>query len=90
MVTVVLCSWSGRPAGRPEPHSRGFYITHDASQSLGLLWTSDRLVAEISNLQDTTLTTNTHAPAGFEPAISAGEWPHTYALDRVATGTGST
>ena len=26
---------------------------------------------------------------GFEPTISAGEWPKTYALDGVATGTGS-
>ena len=26
---------------------------------------------------------------GFEPTISAGEWPKTYALDRAATGTGS-
>jgi hypothetical protein len=25
---------------------------------------------------------------GFEPTISAGEWPQTYALDRVAPGTG--
>ena len=25
---------------------------------------------------------------GFEPTISAGERPQTYALDRVATGTG--
>ena len=25
---------------------------------------------------------------GFEPTISAGERPKTYALDRVATGTG--
>ena len=25
---------------------------------------------------------------GFEPAISAGERPKTYALDRAATGTG--
>ena len=24
---------------------------------------------------------------GFEPTISAGEWPKTYALDRAATGT---
>jgi len=29
-------------------------------------------------------------PAGFEPTISAGERPQTYALDRTATGTGST
>ena len=27
-------------------------------------------------------------PAGFEPSISAGERPRTYALDRAATGTG--
>ena len=25
---------------------------------------------------------------GFEPIISAGEWPQTYALDRAVTGTG--
>jgi hypothetical protein len=30
------------------PHSRGLYITHDAPQSVGLLWTSDQLVAETS------------------------------------------
>jgi len=27
-------------------------------------------------------------PVGFEPTISAGELPQTYALDRAATGTG--
>jgi len=31
------------------PHSRGSHITHnDAPQSVGLLWTSDQLVAETS------------------------------------------
>ena len=31
------------------PHSLGFYITHnDTQQSVGLLWTSDYLVAETS------------------------------------------
>ena len=29
-------------------------------------------------------------PVGFEPTISAGERPQTYALDRAATGTGKT
>ena len=29
------------------------------------------------------------SPVGFEPTLSAGEWPQTYALDRAATGTGS-
>jgi hypothetical protein len=28
-------------------------------------------------------------PVGFEPIISAGERPKTYALDRLATGTGN-
>ena len=27
-------------------------------------------------------------PVGFEPKISAGEQPQTYALDRAANGTG--
>jgi hypothetical protein len=27
---------------------------------------------------------------GFEPTISAGERPQTYALDRAASGTGTT
>ena len=46
--------------------------------------------------RDLYLTThNTHngqtslPPAGFEPTISAGERPQTYALDRAATGTGN-
>ena len=32
--------------------------------------------------------TDIHAPVGFEPTISAGERPKTYALDRAANGTG--
>ena len=28
-------------------------------------------------------------PVGFEPTISAGKRPQTYALDRAATGTGN-
>jgi len=37
------------PSGPVPPHSRGFSITHnDAPQSVGLLWTSDQLVAETS------------------------------------------
>ena len=27
-------------------------------------------------------------PVGFEPTVSAGERPQTFALDRAATGTG--
>jgi len=42
------------------------------------------------------VTYNTHKrqtsipTAGFEPTVSAGEWPQTYALDHTATGTGLT
>jgi len=33
--------------GPGPPHSRGFQITHnDAPKTVGLLWTSDQLVAE--------------------------------------------
>jgi len=55
------------PIGPGTPHSRGFFITHnDASQSVGLLWTSDQFVAETSILQHTTVTTdNIHAPGGI-------------------------
>ena len=55
-------------------------------QSVGFLWTSHQSVAETSTWQHTTLTTNIHAPGGFEPTISAGERPQT--LDRAASGTG--
>jgi hypothetical protein len=50
--------------------------------------TSNQLVTETSTWQHTTLTTDKHpCPAvGFEPTISAGELPQTYALDRAATG----
>jgi hypothetical protein len=33
------------PSGPGPPHIRGFLITHDAPQSVGLLWTSDQLNA---------------------------------------------
>ena len=66
--------------------SRSHTTTHH--RLVGLLWTSDRLIAETS----TCTTHNTHngqtsmPPVGFEPTISASEWPQTYALDRAATG----
>ena len=67
-----------------------FEITHnDTPQSVGLLWTSDQPVAETSTWQHTTQQTSM-PPAGFESTMSAGERPQTYALDRAATGTGTT
>ena len=58
----VFSLWRCCPqrATRP-PHFWGFWITsNDASQSVGLLWTSDRPVAETSTWQHTTLTTDKH------------------------------
>ena len=62
---------------------------NDTPQSVGLLRTSDRPFAETSTRQ----TYNIHSkhpcrPAGFEPAIPAGERLHTHALDRSATEIG--
>ena len=49
------------PVGKSLHISRGFLITHnDASQSVGLFWTSDQLVAEPSTWQHTTLTRERH------------------------------
>jgi len=76
-----------QPPSRPRPpHSRGFQITHnDAPQSVGLHWTSDGLVAQACTSQHTVI----HAlSVEFELTVSAGERPHSYALDHVATGTG--
>jgi hypothetical protein len=79
--------------GPGPPHSWGFCITHsDTSQSVGLLWTKDRPVAETSASQHK----NTHKkrtfsppsprPEGFEPAVPASEWPQTIPLDFSASG----
>jgi hypothetical protein len=48
--TLLFIIFSGFAAQRGlwPPRSRGFVITHnDALQSVGLLWTSDKLVPEI-------------------------------------------
>ena len=74
--------------------SQGFLLfevpqsNSDTPHSVGLLWTSDRLVAETSALT----TRNNHnrqtfmIPTGFEPAIPASERPQTDTLDRAVTG----
>ena len=49
------------PSGTGPHYSRSYLITHnDAPQSVGLLWTSDQLVAEISTWQDSTFKTDKH------------------------------
>jgi len=55
----------------------------DTPHSVGLLWTSDRSVAQTSNSQHTTLTKEISIlPAGLELAIPAGERPQTHTSDR--------
>jgi hypothetical protein len=59
----VFFSGSAAQRGLWPPRSRGFLIRHnDAPQSVGLLWTSDQLVAETSTWQHTT---NIHAACGI-------------------------
>ena len=58
-------------------------------RSAGLLWTSDRPVAETSTWKHTTLTRETAMPpARFKPTIPATERPQTLVLDRSATEIG--
>jgi uncharacterized membrane protein YgcG len=57
--------------------------------TVGLLWTSDRPVAETSTWQHNTHKRQTSMPpVVFEPAMPASQRPHTQALDRAATGIG--
>ena len=93
MTCEILCAFflgGGQqpPSGPWPPHFYGFYVTHNvAPQSVGLLWTSDQLVAENSTLQHTTLITDKY-PCPRWDSNSQGERPHTNALYRAATGTG--
>ena len=59
---AFVCFWRDSPPSGPgPPHSRGFWITHnDAPLSVGLLWTSDKLVGMTCTWQHTTLTTDKH------------------------------
>jgi hypothetical protein len=73
---------------------RGFFCdfiwSHsDTHQSVGLLWTTDRPVAETSTWQHKhSQETNITPPVGFEPTIPAIARLQTYALDRAVTGIG--
>ena len=65
--------------GPGPPHSWGFYFTHnDTPQSVALLWTSDRPVAETSIWLHRKLTRNTSMPtSGLQtanPASELGQW----------------
>ena len=53
------------PVGWASSFTRFLDHTNDAPQSVGLPWTSDKLVAETSTWQHTTLTTDIHAAGGI-------------------------
>jgi hypothetical protein len=61
--------------------------------TVGLLWTSNQLVAEASTYTQYNITYNhkrqtSMLRAGCKPAIPATKRPQTYALDRAAAGIG--
>jgi hypothetical protein len=45
---IIIISGSAAQRGLWPLRPRGFVITHDTPQSVGLLWASDQLVAETS------------------------------------------
>jgi hypothetical protein len=73
VVTVVLCSWSGRPAfliGSTTLHDlliiKASRSHSDTPRSVRLLWTGDQPVAETSTWQHTTFTWDRHlCPGGI-------------------------
>ena len=91
-IYILFCCGAATQRGSWPPHSWGFLGYTQRRTTVGRTpldeWSAPR--------RDLYLTThNTHnrqtsmTPVGFEPTISAGEQPQTYALDRAATGTGN-
>ena len=72
------------------PHSWGF-LDHTRRTTVGRTPLDEWSARRTDLWQHTTLTTDNISlpPVGFEPTISAGDRPQTYALDRTATGTGT-
>ena len=90
--TIYIFSVALRPnAGHGLPIlevSRSHTTTHHSRQdSSGQVISSSP--RPLPNNTQHSQQTNIHAPVGFEPTISAGERPLTYALDRAGTGTGT-
>ena len=89
---LFVCFWcDSPPCGPRPPHSRGF-LDHIQRRTTVGRTPLDEWSARRRNLYLTTHNTHNRQtsmpPVGFEPTISAGERPQTYALDRVATEIG--
>jgi len=81
---------SRAPVGSEPPYNQGFTVTpRHTAHSVGLLWTKDRLEAEIllDNTQHSQLI-HVHATDGLEPAIPARDGQQSHNLDRLATEVG--
>ena len=74
------------------PHSWGFFLDYNQQRTTVGRTPLDEWSARRRDLYLTTHNSHNRQtsmpPVGFEPTISAGERPQTYALDRAATGTG--
>ena len=89
-VRTSLLLWRNSPIrARAASFLRFLDHTHtDTPQSVGLLWTSDRLVAAVLYLttHSTQKRQTSMHPAGFKPEIPTSERRQTVSLDRSATG----
>ena len=91
IMQIIVCFWrSILPVGQD-------LLIHEVSKSHTTTHTCGRTPLDewSARRRDLYLTThNTHnrkisvPPVRFEPTVSSGEWPQTYALDRAATGNG--
>jgi hypothetical protein len=65
-INIIIFSGSAAQRGLWPPRPRGFLITrHDSTQSVGLIWTSDQLVAETSTWQHTHTHNKHPCPGGI-------------------------
>ena len=89
---TFFCCGAATQRGSWPPHSWGF-LDHTQWRTKVGRTPLDEWSARRKDLYLTTHNTRNRQtsmpPVRFEPTISAGERPQTYALDRAATGTGS-
>ena len=92
LVTFFSCGAATQSGSWP-PHSWHFPRSHTQRRTTVGRTPLDEWSARRRDLYLTTQNTHNRQtsmpPVGFEPTISAGERPQTYALDHAATGTGN-